>query len=198
MRIISGRFGGRVLKAPGGRATRPTAGRTREAIFNMLEHATWSPGLEGARALDLFAGSGALGFEALSRGADFALFVETDAAARAVIRDNIEALGLFGVTRIHRRDACDLGVRPAGLGAPFNLVFADPPYGAGLLSRTLAGLRAGKWITPEAVLIVETAEDEALEAPAYQLVEERAYGAARIRVLIPRPAPGAPDAPADV
>src|SRR5262249_51334975 len=128
MRIVGGRFKGRTIAAPEGRETRPTSDRTREAMFNVLAHADWAPGMEGRRVLDLFAGSGALGLEALSRGAAFALFVETDAAARGVIRDNIEALGLFGVTRIHRRDATDLGVKPAGLGELFDLVFLDPPY----------------------------------------------------------------------
>src|SRR5215813_3342294 len=132
MRIVGGTFKGRAIAAPEGRATRPTSDRARESIFNVLAHADWSPGVEGRRVLDLFAGSGALGFEALSRGAAFALFVDTDAAARGAIRENIETLGLFGETRIHRRDATDLGLKPAGVGAPFDLVFLDPPYGKGL------------------------------------------------------------------
>ncbi len=132
MRIVGGKHKGRSLIAPPGGATRPTADRARESVFNVLAHAAWSPGLDGRRVLDLFAGSGALGLEAMSRGGAFALFVETDAAARGAIRDNIEALGLFGTTRIHRRDATDLGVKPAGLGEPFDLVFLDPPYGKGL------------------------------------------------------------------
>src|SRR5215813_10813764 len=123
MRIVGGKFKGRGLSAPPGRATRPTADRARQSIFNILEHAEWSPGLQGRRVLDLFAGSGALGLEALSRGAAFALFVETDEAARGAIRVNIEALSLFGVTRVHRRDATDLGKKPAGLGVSFDLVF---------------------------------------------------------------------------
>ena len=140
MRIVGGTVQGpRHRRAAGARHApdqRPRAG----SVFNILAHAAWSPGLEGRRVLDLFAGSGALGLEAMSRGAAFALFVETDAAARGAIRDNIEALGLFGVTRIHRRDATDLGVKPAGLGEPFDLVFLDPPYGKGLGEARWRGL----------------------------------------------------------
>src|SRR5262245_44780798 len=122
MRIVGGQFKGRAIAAPPGRDTRPTADRVRESVFNVLAHAEWSPGVEGRRVLDLFAGSGALGLEAMSRGAAFALFVETDAAARGAIRDNIEALGLFGTTRIHRSDATDLGLKPAGIGVQLALV----------------------------------------------------------------------------
>jgi 16S rRNA (guanine966-N2)-methyltransferase len=183
MRIIAGAHRGRSLKAPPGLATRPTAERTREALFNMLTHAPWAPSLEGVRVLDLFAGSGALGFEALSRGAAFALFVETDAAARGALRDNIEALGLFGVTRIHRRDAADLGQRPAGLGAPFDLVFADPPYRQGWLERSLPKLALGAWTTPEAVIVAECAADEQPALPGFEVLEDRSYGAARLLIL---------------
>ena len=131
MRIVAGRFRGRPLAAPDGRATRPTSDRARQALFDTLAHAAWAPDLEGARVIDLFAGSGALGFEALSRGAAFTLFVETDEAARGAIRENIDALDLFGATRVHRRDATDLGPRPASAGAPFDLAFLDPPYRQG-------------------------------------------------------------------
>ncbi|HYE42706.1 MAG TPA: RsmD family RNA methyltransferase, partial [Caulobacteraceae bacterium] len=112
MRIVAGRFKGRALVAPEGQGTRPTSDRARQAVFNILEHAPWSAGLHDARVIDLFAGSGALGLEALSRGAAFCLFVETDEAARGAIRENMDAFGLFGAARVHRRDATDLGVRP--------------------------------------------------------------------------------------
>src|SRR6202035_1702968 len=110
MRIVAGRFRGKGLKTPEGLSTRPTSDRARQAVFNILEHAPWSRGLQGARAIDLFAGSGALGLEAMSRGAAFCLFVETDEAARGVIRDNLQRMdpqgvALFGRTRVHRRDA---------------------------------------------------------------------------------------------
>ncbi len=186
MRIVGGEFKGREIKAPAGRDTRPTGDRARESLFNVLTHADWSPGLAGRRVLDLFAGSGALGLEALSRGAAFALFVETDAAARGAIRDNIEALGLFGVTRIHRRDATDLGVKPAGLGDPFDLVFLDPPYGKGLGERALARLGDGGWITPGALIVLEVGAEEAPVLPAFDTLDQRVYGAAKVLFLSPR------------
>lgn len=186
MRIVGGEFKGRAIAAPAGRDTRPTSDRARESVFNVLAHADWSPGVEGRRVLDLFAGSGALGLEAMSRGAAFALFVETDAAARGTIRDNIEALGLFGTTRIHRRDATDLGVKPAGLGDPFDLVFLDPPYGKGLGERTLAKLGAGGWITADALIMLEVGADETPKLEAFETLDERGYGAAKVFFLKPR------------
>jgi 16S rRNA (guanine966-N2)-methyltransferase len=185
MRIVGGQFKGRAIAAPAGRDTRPTGDRARESVFNVLAHAEWSPGVESKRVLDLFAGSGALGLEAMSRGAAFALFVETDAAARGVIRDNIEALGLFGTTRIHRRDATDLGVKPAGLGAPFDLVFLDPPYGKGLGERALSTLTGGDWITPEALAVLEVGVEETPSPPGFAVLDERVYGAAKVLFLRP-------------
>jgi 16S rRNA (guanine966-N2)-methyltransferase len=125
----------------------------RAHVFNALEQAAWFSGLRGARVLDLFAGAGGLGFEALARGAAFTLFVETDAAARGAIRDEIEARGLFGITRIHRRDATDLGGKPAGLGDPFDLVFIDPPD-AELGGRAMARLGEGGWIRRDATIVL--------------------------------------------
>lgn len=186
MRIVGGQFKGRAIAAPQGRDTRPTSDRARESVFNVLAHADWSPGIEGRRVLDLFAGSGALGLEAMSRGAVFALFVETDAAARGTIRDNIEALGLFGNTRIHRRDATDLGVKPAGVGEPFDLVFLDPPYGKGLGERALARLGEGGWITPDALIMLEVGADETPQLAAFETLDERGYGAAKVLFLRPR------------
>lgn len=185
MRIISGTFSGRAISAPAGRATRPTSERAREAVFNILAHAAWAPGLEGCRVLDLFAGSGAFGFEALSRGARFALFVETDAAARGAIRNNIEALGVFGNTRIHRRSATDLGKRPAGLDAPFDLVFVDPPYHQGLGVAAISRLASGDWITPGAIIVLECASDETPEISRFVTLEAREYGAAKVLFLKP-------------
>lgn len=183
MRIVGGEFKGRAIAAPHGRDTRPTSDRARESVFNVLAHADWSPGIEGRRVLDLFAGSGALGLEAMSRGAVFALFVETDASARGTIRDNIEALGLFGNTRIHRRDATDLGVKPAGLGDPFDLVFLDPPYGKHLGERALARLGEGGWITPDALIMLEVGADETPQLAAFETLDERNYGAAKVLFL---------------
>jgi 16S rRNA (guanine966-N2)-methyltransferase len=183
MRIVGGEFKGRALVAPAGRTTRPTSDRAREAIFNILAHADWSPGLDGRRVLDLFAGAGAFGFEALSRGAAFALFVETDEAARGAIRRNIETLSVFGRTRVHRRDATDLGVRPAGLSAPFDLVFLDPPYGRGLGERALARLGPGGWITPDALVVFECGAEETPDVGRFETLDARTYGAAKALFL---------------
>jgi 16S rRNA (guanine966-N2)-methyltransferase len=188
MRIIAGAYRGRALVAPEGPTTRPTSDRARQAVFNVLEHAASAPALSGARVIDLFAGSGALGLEALSRGAGFCLFVETDPAARGAIRDNVEALGakgeLFGRTRIHRRDATDLGARPAGDGAPFDLAFLDPPYGRGLGEAALAELARGGWLAPGATVVFERGADEpAPETPGFEWLDDRAYGAARVWFL---------------
>jgi 16S rRNA (guanine966-N2)-methyltransferase len=184
MRIVGGQFKGRAIRAPEGRNTRPTSDRARESIFNVLAHAAWAPPLQGARVIDAFAGSGALGLEAMSRGASFCLFVETDSAARGCIRDNIEAFQLFGATRIHRRSATDLGPKPAGLGALFDLVFMDPPYAYNLVPQALDQLVKGAWITPGALVVAETsADEEAPVAPGWQTLDERIYGAARISFL---------------
>jgi len=185
MRIVGGSYRGRVLVAPAGEATRPTADRTREAVFNVLEHAAWAPGLRDLRVVDLFAGSGALGLEALSRGAGFCLFVETDAAARGAIRDNVETLGgrgeLFGRTRIHRRDATDLGQRPGSDGPAFDLAFLDPPYARGLGEKALAGLAAGGWLAAGAVVVFERGADEPDPVAAgFEVLDARRYGAAKV------------------
>ncbi len=133
--------------------------------------------------MDLFAGSGALGFEAMSRGAAFCLFVETDANARGAIRDNIEALQLWGTTRIHRRDATSLGEKPANLGPPFDLVFLDPPYGKGLGELALARLPEGGWLSPDAIAVLEVGIEESPETPGWERLDEGEYGAARVVYL---------------
>ena len=184
MRIVSGQYRGKPLITPPGLATRPTSDRARESIFNILEHAPWSPGLHEARVVDLYAGSGALGFEALSRGAAFALFVETDEAARGAIRDNVESLGLYGNTRIHRRDATDLGPRPSSAGPPFDLAFLDPPYAKGLGEKTLGELDTHGWLKPGAVVVFERGADEPdVEWDGYAPLDARDYGAARVLFL---------------
>jgi 16S rRNA (guanine966-N2)-methyltransferase len=185
MRIVGGAYRGRALAAPPGLVTRPTSDRAREAIFNVLAHAPWSPGLDGARVIDLFAGSGAMGLEALSRGAAFCLFVETEAAARGVIRDNAETLGsqgeLFGRTRIHRRDATDLGARPGADGPAFDLAFLDPPYAKGLGERALASLAGGGWLADEAIVVFERGADDPLgDIEGFEMLDERRYGAAKV------------------
>ena len=189
MRIVSGEFRGKTLAAPAGAATRPTSDRARQAIFNILEHAPWSDGVRDKRVIDLFAGSGALGFEALSRGAAFCLFVETDEAARGAIRENVDALGLFGRTRVHRRDATQLGVRPGADGPAFELAFLDPPYAKGLGETALARLASGGWLAPGAVAMFERGVGEAaFEVAGYEKLDARDYGAARVHFLRYSPA----------
>ncbi len=175
MRIVSGRFRGRALQTPMGHAVRPTSDRVREALFNILEHGIDGFELEGARVLDLFAGTGALGIEALSRGAAYCLFVEDDADARGLIRDNVEALGLTGITKIWRRDATRIG--PAAPMQPFQLVFIDAPYGKGLGDQALAAVVDGGWLDAGAVCVVEERAGVSVAVPEWLVaVDVRNYG----------------------
>src|SRR5215218_7136503 len=162
MRVVGGRLRGRNLAAPASREIRPTADRLRESVFNILIHAYDNP-IGDARVLDLFAGTGALGIEASSRGAKFTLFVDNGAEARALLRNNVESLGLGGVTKVYRRDATDLG--PAHPVEPFSLVFLDPPYRMKLAEKALGSLRDGGWLTPGAMLVVEEATAAEFAAP---------------------------------
>ena len=173
MRVVGGRLKGRNIAAPSSRDIRPTADRLRESVFNILLHAYDAP-IEGARVLDLFAGTGALGIEAVSRGAAFTLFVDNGAQARALLSNNVEALGLGGVTKVYRRDATNLG--PAHPVEPFALVFLDPPYGRGLAEKALASLRSGGWLVPGALLVVEESKAANVAAPeGFEELERRAY-----------------------
>jgi 16S rRNA (guanine966-N2)-methyltransferase len=173
MRVVGGRLRGRNLASPASRDIRPTADRLRESVFNILVHAYDDP-ISGARVLDLFAGTGALGIEAISRGAAFTLFVDNGTEARALLRSNVEKLGLGGVTKVFRRDAADLG--PAHPVEPFSLAFLDPPYGKGLAEKALASLRDGGWLTPGALLVVEEAKAAGFAAPeGFEELERRAY-----------------------
>lgn len=174
VRIVGGEFRGRALATPRSDGIRPTSDRTREAVFNVIAHA-YRDNLEGARVLDLFAGTGALGLEALSRGASYGVFIEESAEGRGLIRDNVEAFGLQGRTKIFRRDAAAIG--PAGTMAPFGLVFADPPYGRGLAEQALAGAMAGGWLRPDALVVVEEAASTPFQPPAgLATVDRRDYG----------------------
>jgi 16S rRNA (guanine966-N2)-methyltransferase len=173
MRIVGGRLGGRTLAAPKSQNIRPTSDRLRESLFNILAHRYGDP-VTGARVLDLFAGTGALGLEAMSRGAAFALFIDDGAEARALIRQNVEALGLGGVTRIFRRDATRLGT--VHHDQPFGLVFLDPPYGKGLAEASLVSLQEGGWLARDALVIVEEAAEAEFAPPeGYAEVERRRY-----------------------
>ncbi|AHB48095.1 DNA methyltransferase [Hyphomicrobium nitrativorans NL23] len=175
MRVVGGKFRGRAIAAPRHEGVRPTSDRVRESVFNILEHGIAEFSLDGARVIDLFAGTGALGIEAVSRGAAYALFVEDAAEARALIRTNVEALGLTGSTRIFRRDATDLG--PAGTMAPFSLAFLDPPYGKGFGEAALAALRDGGWLTPGAVVMLEERGDAEVVLPdGFTELDRRRWG----------------------
>jgi 16S rRNA (guanine966-N2)-methyltransferase len=184
MRITAGSFGGRTLVAPRDARVRPTADKVRQAIFNILTHNDFGAGLDGARVADLFAGTGAMGIEALSRGAAFCLFVDDSAESRALIRQNVETLGLTGVTKIWRRDATKLGPMAAGAGGPFELVILDPPYRKGLIAPALASLRDGGWLAPGAIAVVEAAEDETIPSTdGFAVLDERVYGETRVAIL---------------
>ncbi|MDB5607429.1 MAG: rRNA ((966)-N(2))-methyltransferase RsmD [Bradyrhizobium sp.] len=173
MRVVGGRLKGRNLASPSLHDIRPTADRLRESVFNILVHAYDNP-IADARVLDLFAGTGALGIEAISRGAAFALFVDNGTEARALLRNNVEALGLGGVTKVYRRDAGDLG--PAHPMEPFSLVFLDPPYAKKLAEKALGSLRDGGWLQPGALLVVEEAKAAEFATPdGFEELERRAY-----------------------
>jgi len=188
MRVVGGRLKGRNIAAPASRDIRPTADRLREAVFNILVHAYDDP-IEGARVLDLFAGTGALGIEAVSRGAAFALFVDNGAEARALLRNNVETLALGGVTKVYRRDATDLG--PAHPLEPFSLAFLDPPYGKGFAEKALASLRDGGWLTPGALAVVEETKAAGFAAPeGFEVLERRAYDDTEFVFLRPSTAKG--------
>jgi len=173
MRIVGGRLRGRALAGPKSQGIRPTADRLRESLFDILAHGFDDP-VTGARVLDLFAGTGAIGIEAISRGAEFALFVDQGAEARALLRENIATLGLGGVSRIFRRDATELG--EAHPVPPFSLAFLDPPYGQGLAATALASARAGGWFAPDALIVVEEAVKAQFVAPeGFTEVDRRRY-----------------------
>jgi 16S rRNA (guanine966-N2)-methyltransferase len=181
VRIVGGRLKGRSLHGPKGEGIRPTSDRLRESLFNILAHSHDDP-VPGARVIDLFAGTGGLGIEALSRGADFALFVDDGAQARALIRENVEALGLGGVTRIFRRDARRLGVAPPG--PPYDLAFLDPPYDRGLAEPALSALARGGWLKPGALAVVEEASAAVFEpAPGFDVLERRSYHDTELIIL---------------
>lgn len=178
MRIVAGRFKGAALATPKSQATRPTSDRLRETIFNILSHGL-DFDLDGVRVLDLFAGTGALGFEAISRGARHCTFIEEAAEARGIIRRNMETLGLNGAAKIFRRDACRLG--EPGTIEPFDLLFADPPYDNGLGEKALISAAAGGWLKPGALCVLEERASASLETPeAFAEVDHRTVGDSQV------------------
>lgn len=183
MRIIGGRFRGTALASVGkGDAAahlRPTTDRVRESLFNLLAHGDY-PGFEGARVLDLFAGTGALGFEALSRGAGPVQFVDDGLKARALIRENAEKLGVTGQIKIFRRDATRLGTVQ---GKPYDIIFLDPPYGKGLGEKALAAALSGGWVAPGALIVWE--EGAQVSPPeGTRLQDKRRYGETTLHILM--------------
>lgn len=183
MRIVGGTHRGTLLAEVGAgdpaAHLRPTPDRVREALFNMLTQGRWGDLVREQRALDLFAGTGALGLEALSRGATQVTLVDDGATARALIRSNIEKLRAMGATRLYRRDATDLG---ENRGPGFGLVFLDPPYGQGLGARALASARAGGWLAPHATIVWE--ENAPQPAPeGFETLDQRRYGETWITIL---------------
>ena len=185
MRIVGGKHRGRRIEAPPGLEVRPTSDRAREALFNILIHghlaADGTSPLPGARVLDAFAGSGALGLEALSRGADHALFIESDAKACSTIRANAKALGVTANAVVIPGDATK---PPPCPGAPCSIVFLDPPYGRNLAAPALAVLGARGWIAEGAICVVELAIDDGITLPPrFMLVDDRKYGKARLLVM---------------
>ena len=187
MRITGGKFRGRTLTGPKDDRVRPTSDMVRQAVFNVLAHNDFGAGftLDGVKVLDLFAGTGALGIEALSRGAKFCLFVDDHPESRALIRENVEALNLTGASKIWRRDATSLGPMAANAGGPYDLIFLDPPYRKSLVPLALASARVGQWLAPNAVAVVELAEDEEFTVPeGFALHDARSHGDTKVAILI--------------
>lgn len=181
MRIVAGKFRGKALLTPDDDSIRPTSDRARESIFNILTSRIGHD-FTGLKVIDLFAGTGALGLEAMSRGAASVVFVDTGAEARGLIRDNIEAFGLGGVAKLLRRDATDLG--PAGTMSGIALAFLDPPYNKGLGEKALAQLRAGQWLAPDATIVLEESREAEVAIPdGLTLDDRREYGAAAVHFL---------------
>jgi 16S rRNA (guanine966-N2)-methyltransferase len=180
MRVVGGEFRGRNLETPQGDAIRPTTDRVRESLFNILAHAEGVE-LQDARVLDLFAGTGALGIEALSRGAKFCLFVDDGTEARGLIRTNMENFALTGRSRIFRRDATGLG--PTGTMGTFDIVFADPPYRKGLGEKALQSAAEGGWLRHGTTIVLEEASDTAVDlGPHFEVFDTRSYGETTIRL----------------
>jgi 16S rRNA (guanine966-N2)-methyltransferase len=181
VRVVGGQYSGHGLSGPKDRSIRPSSDRLRGAVFDILAH-SFDDVCAGARVLDLFAGTGALGIEALSRGARSALFIDQAQAARGLIRQNLDSLGIMGLARISKRDVTHLG--PAGGQSGFTLVFIDPPYGKGLGEKALTGLVRGGWLAPDALIVLEEASDTDLTLPdGFVVKDTRRYGDSQVVFL---------------
>ncbi len=184
MRIVAGKYKGRRLLAPEGGDVRPTSDRARQALFNVLEHASFSPPLEGAAVVDVCAGTGAMGLEALSRGARKVTFVDMDPAALGVVRKNAGTLGQALAVTMLRLDASKLPPPPRIAECPAAILFVDPPYGAGIAAPILLSLSGRGWAGPESLIVLETSSADTFEPPrGYTLVDQRRYGAAMVSFL---------------
>jgi 16S rRNA (guanine966-N2)-methyltransferase len=186
MRIVGGQFRAKTLASPPGLSTRPTSDRARQAVFNILEHASWRPFIlpENAAVLDVFAGTGALGLESLSRGAAEAVFIEQSPEALKVLRQNIDSMKIGAKTQVLRADAMRPPLRPAAL-APRNLVFLDPPYGKNMGYAALNALVAKDWLAPNAVCVMEMSRKQPEPLPeGFTLADTRHYGVAEVRFLL--------------
>lgn len=173
MRIISGKIRGKILVSPQDEATRPTSDKARGAVFNIIEHAPWACGIVGRNVLDVFAGTGAFGLEALSRGAIQACFIENHSHAIKVLETNIKNCRMEGLASIIRRDAVSLPKNPR---APFDLAFLDPPYNKGLLPKAIGSLLGGKYIDGNTIIIAEMEKSEEFEFPHAHILKEAVYG----------------------
>ena len=189
MRIVGGSHRGRRLTAPEGRALRPTSERAREALFNIIGHREFAPlQLKGARVIDLFAGTGALGLEALSRGAAHLTAVESDRTALTCLRENVGALEFSKKVRVIQGDATNLPPAPE----PCAYAFLDPPYRGGKATPALASLRENGWLLEGAIIVAEISAKEELAAPdGFEEIERRRYGAAEMAILRCRALPAA-------
>ncbi len=183
MRIISGKFKGTGLASVGkgdsAAHLRPTTDRVRESIFNLLVNGGYDDPITDVRVLDLFAGTGALGFEALSRGAAYVLFIDEGTKARALIRQNIDILHAIGATKLFRRNATKLG--PV-VGEPYDLVFLDPPYGKGLGEKALIAARDGGWLAEDALIVWEEGSEQ-VTPDGFDTLDARKYGDTWVHIL---------------
>lgn len=181
MRIIGGKFRGKQLRSPEGTEIRPTSDRVRESLFNILA-SRLGPNLDGVRVLDLFAGTGALGLEAMSRGASYVVFVDSGVQARGLIRQHVEDFGIAGQSKLLRRDATDLG--PVEKFKPADLVFIDPPYSQGLGEKALLSASEQGWFADGATLVLEEKKNVELElSQGFEVVDRREYGDTTVTIL---------------